>query len=97
MELRALTSLEHVRNLAIKHHKWRSRCINLIASENLTSPAVREFLASDFGHRYAEGEPYRRLYEGTMFFDEVESLAMKLAGKLFKAKYVNLKPLSGSG
>ena len=90
-----MPSLEQVRAIARKHHRWRSRCINLIASENLTSPAVREALASDFGHRYAEGEPYNRLYEGTKYFDEIESLTLKLARKLFKAKYVSVKPLSG--
>lgn len=88
-------SLDKVRSIALEHHRWRSRCINLIASENVTSPAVREALASDFGHRYAEGEPYARLYEGTRFFDKIEAQAIRLARKLFKAKYVNLKPLSG--
>jgi len=56
---------------------------------------VREALASDFGHRYAEGEPYARLYEGTKFFDRIEALTLRLARDLFKAEYVNLKPLSG--
>ncbi|MHC1589567.1 MAG: serine hydroxymethyltransferase [Candidatus Hecatellaceae archaeon] len=90
-----MSSLERIRSTVVEHHKWRSRCINLIASENITSPAVREVLASDFGHRYAEGEPYARLYEGTRFFDRIEASALKLARSLFKAEYVNLKPLSG--
>jgi glycine hydroxymethyltransferase len=90
-----LGSLKSIRSTILEHHRWRSRCINLVASENVTSPAVREALASDFGHRYAEGEPYARLYEGTKFFDRIEALTLRLARDLFKAEYVNLKPLSG--
>ena len=85
----------YIRKLAKMHHEWRSECINLIASENLTSWAVREVLASDFGHRYAEGEPYHRFYNGAKFIDEVEALALNLAKKIFKAEHVNLKPVSG--
>ena len=47
-----------------KHHKLFQECIPLIASENISSPAVREALASDFGHRYAEGWPGERVYAG---------------------------------
>ena len=88
-------NLFHIRRVIKKHHQWRSSCINLIASENLTSWAVREVLASDFGHRYAEGEPYYRFYNGAKFIDEVEALALNLAKKIFKAEHVNLKPVSG--
>ncbi|RLI33562.1 serine hydroxymethyltransferase [Candidatus Bathyarchaeota archaeon] len=95
IEVWVLAGLGRIRRLIVEHHRWRGSCINLIASENITSPAVRETLASDFGHRYAEGEPYKRLYEGTRFFDDVEASALRLAKSLFKAEYVNIKPLSG--
>ncbi|MBN2517502.1 MAG: hypothetical protein JXB14_01515, partial [Candidatus Altiarchaeota archaeon] len=45
--------------------EWRSKCINLIASENIVSPDVRAALISDFGGRYAEGRPGKRFYQGT--------------------------------
>ncbi|RLI05627.1 serine hydroxymethyltransferase [Candidatus Bathyarchaeota archaeon] len=85
----------HIKRILKKHHQWRSSCINLIASENITSPAVRETLASDFSHRYAEGEPFKRLYGGTKYVDEVEVLAIDLAKEVFEAEHVNIKPVSG--
>ncbi|MCZ7586788.1 MAG: hypothetical protein M5R36_27535 [Deltaproteobacteria bacterium] len=54
---------------------WRESCINLIASENVLSRRVRALLGSDFGHRYAEGHPGKRYYEGTKFIDELEDHA----------------------
>lgn len=88
--------LGYIRKLVKMHHKWRSECINLIASENITSLAVREFLASDFSHRYAEGEPFNRFYNGTRYIDLVEDFTKKKLKKVFGAEHVNLKPLSGS-
>ena len=55
----------------------------LIASENVSSPAVREAVASDFGHRYAEGWPGERVYAGCVYIDDVEFECMKLAKKLY--------------
>ncbi len=67
----------------------------MIASENITSTLVREATASDFGHRYAEGPPGNRFYQGCKYIDEVEELAVKLAKKLFEAPYANVQPTSG--
>jgi len=67
----------------------------LIASENITSPAVRQLLASDFGHRYAEGKVGHRYYQGVKYIDQVEQDAIDLALKLFKAEHVNVQPISG--
>lgn len=89
-------SFSYIRKLAKMHHKWRSECINLIASENITSLPVRELLASDFSHRYAEGEPFNRLYGGTKYIDLIEDFAKKRLRRIFGAEHVNLKPLSGS-
>jgi glycine hydroxymethyltransferase len=47
-----------------KHHSWMRETINLIASENVHSPAVREAIGVDFGDRYAEGWPGDRVYAG---------------------------------
>ena len=77
------------------HHKWFEDSIPLIASENIPSPAVREAIISDFGNRYAEGWPGERVYAGCVYIDEVEFECMKLAKKLYKAKFADVRPISG--
>ncbi len=78
---------------AVKTHEhWRSKCINLIPSENLTSPQVRALLGSDFGHRYAWDEPW---YGGQKYSVQLEKYAVEAAKQLFDAKYANVRPLSG--
>ncbi|MFP3984534.1 MAG: serine hydroxymethyltransferase [Candidatus Bathyarchaeia archaeon] len=78
-----------------EHHKWFNESIPLIASENISSPAVREALASDFGHRYAEGWPGERVYAGCVYIDQVELLCIDLMKELFKAEFVDVRPISG--
>ncbi len=78
-----------------EHHKWFENSIPLIASENIPSPAVREAIISDFGNRYAEGWPGDRVYAGCVYIDDVEFECMKLAKKLFKAKFADVRPISG--
>ncbi|MFQ5761969.1 MAG: serine hydroxymethyltransferase, partial [Candidatus Bathyarchaeia archaeon] len=85
-----------VRRLAREHNAWRGRCLNLIASENVTSVAVREFMTADFAHRYAEGDPFQRYYCGTKFIDEIETMAVQLAEELFTAEHVNVRVISGA-
>ncbi len=77
------------------HHKWFENSIPLIASENIPSPAVREAIISDFGNRYAEGWPGERVYAGCVYIDEVEFECMKLAKKLFKSEFADVRPISG--
>ncbi|MFX0079711.1 MAG: serine hydroxymethyltransferase [Candidatus Hermodarchaeota archaeon] len=78
---------------AVKTHEhWRSKCLNLIPSENLTSPQVRALLGSDFGHRYAWDEPW---YGGQKYSVQIEKYAVEAAKQLFDAKYANVRPLSG--
>ena len=77
------------------HHKWFENSIPLIASENVPSPAVREAIISDFGNRYAEGWPGDRVYAGCIYIDDVEFECMKLAKKLYKAKFADVRPVSG--
>jgi glycine hydroxymethyltransferase len=78
-----------------EHHKWFENSIPLIASENIPSPAVREAIISDFGNRYAEGWPGERVYAGCIYIDDVEFECMKLAKKLYKAKFADVRPVSG--
>ena len=76
-----------------KHQKWRAEeCVNLIASENLTSHTVRQLLSGDMGHRYRADD---RFYKGTRYMDELESMGEKLACEVFGADWATLRPLSG--
>ena len=84
-----------IKELTKEHHKWMEDSINLIASENITSTAVREALASDLSHRYAEGLPCERLYEGCEYIDTIENLAINLSKRLFNAPHANVQPNSG--
>ena len=77
------------------HHQWFADSIPLIASENIPSPAVREAMISDFGNRYAEGWPGERVYAGCVYIDDVEFECMKLAKKLYKAEFADVRPISG--
>ena len=70
--------------------------IELIASENIASKAVREAQGSIFTNKYAEGYPNKRYYGGCEFADVVETLAIERAKELFKCSYVNVQPNSGS-
>jgi len=79
-----------------KQEEMLSSSIPLIASENVTSIAVRKCYLSDFGHRYAMGEVGKRAYSGCRYIDEVERLAINLTKKLFECEYVNVKPISGT-
>lgn len=77
------------------HNKWFENSIPLIASENVPSPAVREAIISDFGNRYAEGWPGERVYAGCVYIDDVEFECMRLAKKLFKSEFADVRPISG--
>lgn len=70
--------------------------IELIASENYTSPRVMEAQGSVLTNKYAEGYPGKRYYGGCEFVDDVETLAIERAKELFGADYANVQPHSGS-
>ena len=70
--------------------------IELIASENFTSPQVMEAAGSVLTNKYAEGYPGKRYYGGCEVVDEVEQLAIDRAKELFGAAYANVQPHSGS-
>lgn len=84
-----------IKEITKEHHKWMKNSLNLIASENITSSSVREALSSDLSHRYAEGLPGERLYEGCKYIDQIEELVIELSKKLFKADHANVQPISG--
>ena len=70
--------------------------IELIASENLVSPAVMAAMGSVLTNKYAEGLPGKRYYGGCQYVDVVEKIAIERACKLFGAKYANVQPHSGA-
>ena len=70
--------------------------IELIASENIVSPAVMAAMGSILTNKYAEGLPGKRYYGGCVYVDEVENIAIQRACQLFGAKYANVQPHSGA-
>lgn len=70
--------------------------IELIASENIVSPAVMAAMGSILTNKYAEGYPGHRYYGGCQFVDEIEQLAIDRACELFGAKFANVQPHSGA-
>ena len=84
---------EEIMSLVNKHEQWRLKeTINLIPSENVTSPAVKALLSSDFGHRYTSPD---RFYMGTKFIDNIQQYGEQLAKDLFNCDTADLRPLSG--
>lgn len=99
--------IERIVNLEQKHIQWRSTCLNMIASENVVSPSVRNRLPTDFGCRYVntigptlatDWAAYEevKVYEGLDYIVEMEKICYNLLQKLFRAKYADYRPLSGS-
>ena len=70
--------------------------LEMIASENFTSPAVMEAMGSVFTNKYAEGYPNKRYYGGCEYADQIEQLAIDRAKEIFGCEYVNVQPHSGS-
>jgi len=84
--------IDEILSLSREHEDWRQSCINLIPSENVTSPTVRSLLSSEFGHRYTSRD---RFYMGTRFLDEIEQKGEELAMRVFNSETADLRPLSG--
>lgn len=95
-----MSALDHVDPAiaaVLKREENRQRThIELIASENYVSAAVREAQASVLTNKYAEGYPGKRYYGGCEFADQAEQLAIDRAKELFGAEYANVQPHSGA-
>jgi glycine hydroxymethyltransferase len=85
-----------IAGLIKKEDQRQDHGIELIASENITSLAVRQAQGSGLTNKYAEGYPHRRYYGGCEVVDEVEDLARQRVKDLFGAEYANVQPHSGS-
>src|ERR1700752_5160527 len=94
--------IRDVDDLVRRQEQWRGReTINLIASENAQSRAVRDVQNSDFMARYAEGHPneegrINRYYQGTQFVDELERKARREIIELFRCRQADVRPISGN-
>lgn len=89
-------NMSHIEQLVRQQNAWRGKCINLIASENVTSMRVRAVMGSDFAHRYAEGHPGERYYQGTEVIDEIETLLRNHMMDLFRCQHADVRPISGT-
>ena len=87
---------KEVFDLIQEEEKRQLNGIELIASENFTSPAVMEATGSVLTNKYAEGYPGKRYYGGCEVVDQIEQLAIDRAKALFGAAYANVQPHSGS-
>jgi glycine hydroxymethyltransferase len=89
-------NVSQIEELVRKQNEWRSGTLNLIASENLLSERARRVMGSDFVHRYAEGHPGERYYQGTEIIDEIESRLKKHLKTIFHCRQVDVRPISGT-
>lgn len=81
----------------MQHELERQRLsLEMIPSENFTSPAVMKASGSVLTNKYSEGYPGKRYYGGNQFIDEIEKLAIDRAKSLFNVPYANVQPYSGS-
>lgn len=87
----------NIKKILEKEKKRQNEVIDLIASENYASNDILELQGSIFTNKYAEGYPNKRYYGGCKYIDEIETLAIDYACKLFNVKYANVQPHSGSG
>jgi len=85
-----------LRRLVAEQEEWRSRCLNLIASEQVMSRAARRLMGSDFSHRYAEGHPGERYYQGTDKIDQIEAAVKAELKSLFHCQHTEVRPISGT-
>ena len=83
-------------DLVLKEKTRQTNGIELIASENFTSPDVMNVTGSVLTNKYAEGYPSKRYYGGCEVVDEIEEIAINRAKKLFGCEYANVQPHSGS-
>lgn len=85
-----------IADIMAKELKRQRNNLELIASENIVSPAVMAAMGSVLTNKYAEGYPGKRYYGGCEFVDEIENVCIDRAKQLFGAKYANVQPHSGS-
>jgi len=88
--------MAYINELIKKEEQRQKDTLMMIPSENYASKAVREAVGSVLMNKYSEGYPYKRYYQGNKIADEIETLTIEKAKKLFKVEHVNVQPYSGS-
>jgi len=88
--------MDKINSLLQRHNEWRGSCVNLIASENVMSPACEKLYVSDLMHRYAEGAPHKRFYQGLEYIDQIEDSVQEEFKKHFGAGFCDARPISGT-
>lgn len=83
-------------DLIVREAQRQTEIVRLIPSENYTSAAVMQAMATPFCNKYSEGYPGKRYYEGNEIIDALEELARERLKNLFGAEHANVQPLSGS-
>ncbi len=96
MSLNLLTIDPEIFNIIQNEEKRQKNGLEMIASENYCSPAVMQAQGSVLTNKYAEGYPQKRYYDGCIYVDQSEQLAIDRLKKLFHAEYTNVQPHSGS-
>jgi glycine hydroxymethyltransferase len=96
LEPKSSTARDPIFDLIQLEHNRQRDGLELIASENFTSAAVREAVGSILTNKYAEGYPGKRWYGGCEVIDQIETLAIDRAKELFGAAWANVQPHSGS-
>jgi glycine hydroxymethyltransferase len=89
-------NVKWIEEVVSQQNEWRLGTINLIASENVMSGRARSIMGSDFAHRYAEGHPGERYYQGTDKIDEIESWIKLQLKTLFNCQHMEVRPISGT-
>lgn len=85
-----------IKKLIKKAEKLQKESLILIPSENYTSKAVRDAVGSMLANKYSEGYPGKRYYQGNQVIDQIESIAINQAKKIFNVEHVNVQVMSGS-
>lgn len=88
--------MDKIFSLIALEEKRQRETLMLIPSENYSSKSIRQALASGLSHKYSEGYPGKRYYQGNKIIDQIENLAIERATKLFKVPHANVQPYSGS-
>lgn len=88
--------MQEIFDLIKKEEERQEQTLMLIPSENYTYPEARSALGSFLVHKYAEGYPGKRYYQGNEVADQIENLAIEKAKKLFGVPFANVQPYSGS-
>ena len=89
-------NVQWIEEIVQQQNSWRLGTINMVASENVMSNRARWTMGSDFTHRYAEGHPGERYYQGTDKIDEIESRVKQHLKALFHTRHMEVRAISGT-